>query len=128
MFNKPGIKVEKAVSPVQILFNAQNQMSVGIKLGKTSNAAQDIDGRKIVKAGTPLNGDLKARTTAFVKAVDTTGRVNFRAIGLTDLAVNGDEEEGEYATKTDLAKISAQLNELTQRIGNLVGELGGSAS
>lgn len=64
----------------------------------------------------------------YVKAVDTTGRVNFRAIGLTDLDVNSDEDEGEYATKTDLAKISAQLNELTQRIGNLVGELGGSAS
>lgn len=92
MFNKPGIKVEKAVSPVQILFNVQNQMSVGIKLGKTSNAAQDIDGRKIVKAGTPLNGDLKARTTAFVKAVDSTNPavgVLLHDVDVTDSDANG---------------------------------------
>lgn len=92
MFNKPGIKVEKAVSPVQILFNVQNQMSVGIKLGKTSNAAQTIDGRKIVKAGTPLNGDLKARTTAFVKAVDSTNPavgVLLHDVDVTDSDANG---------------------------------------
>lgn len=92
MFNKPGIKVEKAVSPVQILFNAQNQMSVGIKLGKNSNAAQTVDGRKIVKAGTPLNGDLKARTTAFVKAVDSTNPavgVLLHDVDVTDSDANG---------------------------------------
>ena len=92
MFNKPGIKVEKAVSPVQILFNVQNHMSVGIKLGRNSNAAQDIDGRKIVKAGTPLNGDLKARTTAFVKAVDTTNPavgVLLHDVDVTDSDANG---------------------------------------
>lgn len=92
MFNKPGIKVEKAVSPVQILFNVQNQMSVGIKLGKNSNAAVSVDGHKIVKAGTPLNGDLKARTTAFVKAVDTTNPavgVLLHDVDVTDSDANG---------------------------------------
>lgn len=92
MFNKPGIKVEKAVSPVQILFNVQNQMSVGIKLGKNSNAAVSVDGRKIIKAGTPLNGDLKARTTAFVKAVDTTNPavgVLLHDVDVTDSDANG---------------------------------------
>lgn len=92
MFNKPGIKVEKAVSPVQILFNVQNQMSVGIKLGKNSNAAVSVDGRKIVKAGTPLNGDLKARTTAFVKAVDTTNPavgILLHDVDVTDSDANG---------------------------------------
>lgn len=92
MFNKPGIKVEKAVSPVQILFNVQNQMSVGIKLGKNSNAAVSVDGRKIVKAGTPLNGDLKARTTAFVKAVDSTNPavgVLLHDVDVTDSDANG---------------------------------------
>ena len=92
MFNKPGIKVEKAVSPVQILFNVQNQMSVGIKLGKNSNAAVSVDGRKIVKAGTPLNGDLKARTTAFVKAVDSTNPavgILLHDVDVTDSDANG---------------------------------------
>lgn len=92
MFNTPGIKKELATAVGQILFNVQHQMSVGIKLGKTSNAAQDIGGRKIVKAGTPLNGDLKARTTAFVKAVDSTNPavgVLLHDVDVTDADANG---------------------------------------
>lgn len=92
MLNTPGIKIEKAVSPVQILFNVEHQMSVGIKLGRTSNAAVDVNGRKIVKAGTPLNGDLKARTTAFVKAVDTSNPavgVLLHDVDVTDSDANG---------------------------------------
>lgn len=90
--NKPGIKTEKAATPVQILFNVDHQVSVGIKLGKTSNAAIDENGRKVVKAGTPLNGDLKARTTAFVKAVDTSAPavgVLLHDVDVTDSDANG---------------------------------------
>lgn len=92
MFNTTGIKKESVTAVGQILFNVQHQMSVGIKLGKTSNAAQDIGGRKIVKAGTPLNGDLKARTTAFVKAVDSTNPavgVLLHDVDVTDADANG---------------------------------------
>lgn len=92
MLNTPGIKKESAVSPIQILFNVQNQMSVGIKLAKTSNAAVDENGRKIVKAGTPLNGDLKARNTAFVKAVDSTNPavgVLLHDVDVTEADANG---------------------------------------
>lgn len=92
MFNTSGIKKETAVSPIQILFDVQHQVSVGITLAKTSDAAQDIDGRKIVKAGTPLNGDLKARGTAFTKAVDTTKPavgVLLHDVDVTDEKANG---------------------------------------
>lgn len=92
MLNTPGIKKESAMSPIQILFNVQNQVSVGIKLAKTSNAAVDENGRKIVKAGTPLNGDLKARTTAFVKAVDSSNPavgVLLHDVDVTDADANG---------------------------------------
>lgn len=92
MLNKSGIKTEKAVAPVQILFNVDHQVSVGIKLAKTSNAAVDENGRKIVKAGTPLNGDLKARDTAFVKAVDTSNPavgVLLHDVDVTDADANG---------------------------------------
>ena len=71
MFNRPGIKKETLAAPQQILFNVQNQVSVPILVDKTM-ASVTVDGRKVVKAGTPLNGDLTARTTAFVKAVDNT--------------------------------------------------------
>ena len=45
-------------------------MSVGVKLAKNFTGAVTENGRKIVKAGTPLSGDLTARNTAFVAAAD----------------------------------------------------------
>lgn len=70
MLNQTGIKKTTYGGPVQILFNVQNQMSVSIRVDDAYSVTRD--GRKIVPAGTPLSGDLTARTTAFVKAVDTT--------------------------------------------------------
>lgn len=72
MLNQSGIKKTTGAAPVQILFNVQNQMSVGIKLAKNFTGAVTENGRKVVKAGTPLSGDLTARGTAFVAAADTT--------------------------------------------------------
>lgn len=71
MLNRSGIIKETAVAPFQILFNVQNQMSVGVIVDKAVGTAGE-DGKKIVKAGTPLNGDLTARGTAFVAAKDTS--------------------------------------------------------
>lgn len=70
MLNNAGIKKTTYGGPVQILFNVQNQMSVGIKLAKNFAGAVTENGRKVVKAGTPLSGDLTARGTAFVAAAD----------------------------------------------------------
>lgn len=72
MLNQSGIKKTTGAAPVQILFNVQNQMSVGIKLAKNFAGAVTENDRKIVKAGTPLSGDLTTRGTAFVAAEDTT--------------------------------------------------------
>lgn len=68
MLNKTGITKVTGAAPVQILFNVQNQMSVGIKVDDAVDY-QTINGRKIVKAGTPLTGDLKDRATAFTKGI-----------------------------------------------------------
>ena len=65
MLNQTGIKTVTGAAPNQILFNVQNQMSVGIKLAQNFAGAVTIDGRKIVKAGYPLAGDLTARGTNF---------------------------------------------------------------
>lgn len=70
MFNKTGIKKTTGAAPVQILFDVQNQVSVSIVVDDGYSVTRD--GRKIVPAGTPLSGDLTARNTAFVKAVDNT--------------------------------------------------------
>lgn len=91
MFNRPGIKKETLAAPQQILFNVQNQMSVPILVDK-SMASVTVDGRKVVKAGTPLNGDLTARGTAFKAAADSTAPavgVLLHDVDITDNNANG---------------------------------------
>lgn len=90
MLNRTGIKKETLAGPVQILFNVQNQMSVGIRVDDAYFVTRD--GRKIVPAGTPLSGSLEARNTAFVKAVDTTNPatgVLLHDVDVTDGEANG---------------------------------------
>ena len=66
MFNKTGISRVTAGAPTQILFNVQNQMSVS---GLVAQALGVNEGsKKIVKAGTPVTGNLTDRTTAFTAA------------------------------------------------------------
>lgn len=72
MLNRTGITKVTGAAPTQILFNVDNQMSVSIKVSKNVTGTVTENGRKILKAGTPLNGDLTARGTAFVAAKDTS--------------------------------------------------------
>lgn len=91
MLNRSGIIKETAVAPSQILFNVQNQMSVGVIVDKAVGTVGE-DGRKIVKAGTPLNGDLTACGTAFVAAKDTSNPavgVLLHDVDVTDGDANG---------------------------------------
>lgn len=91
MLNRPGIKKETLAAPQQILFNVQNQMSVSILVDK-SMASVSVDGRKVVKAGTPLSGDLTARGTAFKAAVDSSAPavgVLLHDVDITDNNANG---------------------------------------
>lgn len=70
-------KIEQvaATATKQILFATQPSMSVGVVLGNTGVSA-DSEGKKIVKAGTPVTGNLEARTTAWkVSASDAVGVV-----------------------------------------------------
>lgn len=66
MFNKSGITKTSGAAPVQILANVQLQHSMGVVVAQS--AGVDVNGKKIVKAGTPLTGSLDARATAFGKA------------------------------------------------------------
>ena len=72
MLNQTGIRTVKAGTPEQILFNTQYQLSVGAVIAQGDTPAGS-DGRKIIKAGTPVSGSLDARTTAFDVATTTTG-------------------------------------------------------
>lgn len=75
MFNQTGIHSEKLAGPVQILYNVQNQVAVPILVDSTM-ASVTVDGRKVVKAGTPLAGDLTNRSTPFKAPAAAVGGSN----------------------------------------------------
>lgn len=66
MLNQTGIKKSSYVSTNQILFNTDPFVAVSIIVDDTLGVTDPSTGRKIVKAGTPLAGDLTKRETAFV--------------------------------------------------------------
>ena len=80
MFNRPGIKRESGGAPRQILFNVQNQMSVSAIVASALGVT--VGSRKIVKAGTPVTGDLTNRANAL-----TAGTANAIGVVLHDVDV-----------------------------------------
>lgn len=85
------IKTQAYVNVDQILFYTDPQVSVGIQVTNTGVSA-DSDGRKILKAGTPVSGSLEARGTAFVKASTTEGVSNAVGVLLHDVDVTAGAE------------------------------------
>ena len=72
MLMQSGIKKDTQGAPAQIDAFPQTTVAVGIVVAQAVVASADANGKKIAKAGTPLHGDLTARTTAFVSAVDNS--------------------------------------------------------
>lgn len=72
MLNQSTIKTETGSTRKTILVDEFNSTAFSCMVANTGISA-DSDGKKIVKAGTPLNGNLEARGTAFTKAVTTSG-------------------------------------------------------
>lgn len=87
------IKKQTAVNVNQILFCTDPQVSVGVIVSNTGITAGE-DGKKIVKAGTPLTGSLEARGTAFAKASTTSGASNAVGVLLHDVDVTAGAENG----------------------------------
>lgn len=67
MLNQTGISKESAVTRKTILIAPELAFTLSCKIANTGVGA-DSDGKKIVKAGTPLSGNLEARETAFTVA------------------------------------------------------------
>lgn len=81
--NVSGITKVSATNVPQILINPQLQMSVSVLVANTGVVAGS-DGKKIIKAGTPLEGSLETRESALkVTAV----AANTTAILLHDIDV-----------------------------------------
>ena len=65
MLNQTGVETRSYGAPEKtILIDPLNSTSVSIKMANTGVTA-DSEGKKIVKAGTPVYGSLTARGTAF---------------------------------------------------------------
>ena len=88
MFNNTHVKHETYGNRNQILFAIEHQVSMGCVVDASAGVVEN--GRKIVKAGTPLTGDLDARTTPFTKA---TG-ANAVGVLLHDVDVTVAENNG----------------------------------
>ena len=69
MLNQTGVRKETYGNTNQILFAVEHQVSMGVVVSNTLGVAEGT--KKVVKAGTPLTGNLDARTKAFTAA--TTG-------------------------------------------------------
>lgn len=87
MFNNTGVVREVYGNRNQILFAVEHQVSVGVVVDDSEAVA--VNGKKIVKAGTPLSGDLEARETPFTKGTDT-----FTGVLLHDVDVTYGENNG----------------------------------
>lgn len=64
--NKTGIEKTIGFTQNTILYCEEGKIALGVVVGNTGVDAGS-DGKKIIKAGTPIEGDLTARTTAMEK-------------------------------------------------------------
>lgn len=93
MLNQTGIKKSSYVSTNQILFNTDPFVAVSIIVDDALGVADPATGRKLVKAGTPLAGDLTKRETAFV-AVNEASASDAKGILLHDVDVTTGDANG----------------------------------
>lgn len=63
MLNQTGVRKETYGNTNQILFAVEHQVSMGVVVSEALGVAEGT--KKVVKAGTPLTGNLDKRTTAF---------------------------------------------------------------
>lgn len=90
-----GVKVTKATVENTILFNGEPYVAVSVIVANTGVNA-GTDGRKVIKAGTPLTGDLTDRTAAFAVATIGGEPAVSNAVGLAlhDMDVTDGNENG----------------------------------
>lgn len=121
MLNRDGIRTNKYAAPVQILANVEHQYSVGCRVPKTMGVEVD-GGRKIVKAGTPINIDLM-NTNQNVKkpaaAAEGTAAVSMNAVLLHNVDVT-DVKDGGAANGTALIFGFVNVNRVETDVNTLL--------
>lgn len=90
MLNQSEVRITSGATRKTILFDEKNSTAVSCIIGNTAVEANE-NGRKIVKAGTPLTGDLKDRTVAFTTTADAS---NVVGIAMHDVDVTAGSANG----------------------------------
>lgn len=87
MLNQTKVVTKTATTRKTILIDQGNSTALSCIFSNSGVAT--VDGKKVIKAGTPLAGNLKARQTAFTVA--TTGVVGIAVhdVDVTDGEANG---------------------------------------
>ena len=80
MLNQTGVRKETYGNTNQILFAVEHQVSMGVVVSKELGVAEGT--KKVVKAGTPLTGNLDARTTVFTAATGGSSTEASDAVGV----------------------------------------------
>lgn len=80
MLNQTGVRKETYGNTNQILFAVEHKVSMGVVVSKALGVAEGT--KKVVKAGTPLTGDLDARTKAFTAATAGSSTEASDAVGV----------------------------------------------
>ena len=80
MLNQTGVRKETYGNTNQILFAVEHHVSMGVVVSKALGVA--VGTKKVVKAGTPLTGNLDARTTAFTAATAGSSSEASNAVGV----------------------------------------------
>lgn len=96
-----------------LIANNSYMVTLGAQVTNTGINA-DSEGKKILKAGTPLYGDITKRGTAFVKATTTEGVSNATAVLLHDVDVTAGAENATIilAGCVDLLKLDTATKAL----------------
>lgn len=113
MANKVVKQVLGANEKHILIANNSYLVTLGAQVTNTGVDA-DEEGKKILKAGTPLAGDITKRGTAFVKATTTEGVSNATAVLLHDVDVTAGAENGTIilAGCVDLLKLDTATKAL----------------
>lgn len=102
---KTGITKEVGVTPKAILVAPEEAISMSVFCNNTGVAAKD--GKKVIKVGTPLAGDLENRNTAFKVATgaDAVG------IAISEMDVTNAEANGTILVDgvVNMAKLDADV-------------------
>lgn len=83
------VKKQSFGGPDKQILIAEDSFKVTLGAVIAATGAVEVDGKKIIKAGTPVKGDLKDRNSAFAKEAEAPNAIVLHDVDVTDGANNG---------------------------------------